>query len=141
MMNYYRRSIDLCGRFIEAHLFSEERRTHSGNPAWPLDIPHSVAVLQAYLPDVLDEGEGLTPEPVKELRWATDLALRATKHTARAIGRSMAGMVAVEHHLWLTLTDIKEKDKTFLLDAPMSKDSLFGESVTAVVEKFPAAKP
>lgn len=29
----------------------------------------------------LDKGEGLTPEAVKELRQATDLALRATKHT------------------------------------------------------------
>lgn len=88
----------------------------------------------------MDEGEGLTPEAVKELRRATDLALRATKHTAWAIGRSKEGMVAVEHHLWLTLTDIKEKDKSFLLDAPMSKDSLFGDSVTAVVEKCWAAE-
>lgn len=89
----------------------------------------------------MDEVEGLTPEAVKELRRATDLALRATKHTDWAIGSSMAGMVSVELHLRLTFTDIKEKDKTFLLDAPMSKDSLFGESVTAMVEKFQTAKP
>ncbi len=42
---------------------------------------------------MLDEGEGITPEAVKELQQATDLALRATKHTARAVGRSMVGMV------------------------------------------------
>lgn len=65
-----------------------------------------------------------------------ELRARATKHTARAIGRSMAGMVSVERHLWLILTDIKEKDKNVLLDAPMSKDGLSGESVTTVVEKF-----
>ncbi len=47
----------------------------------------------------MDEGTGMTPEAVKELRRATDLALRATKHTARAVGRSMAGSVAAEHHL------------------------------------------
>ncbi|KAI2645054.1 hypothetical protein H4Q32_026838 [Labeo rohita] len=35
----------------------------------------------------------------------------------------------------------KEKDKTFLLDAPISKDGLFGDVVTTVVEKFRAAKP
>ncbi len=34
---------------------------------------------------------------------ATDLALRATKHTARAVGRLMAGSVAAERHLWLNL--------------------------------------
>ncbi len=44
----------------------------------------------------MDEGTGLTPEAVKELRRATDLALRATKHTAHAVGRSMAGSIATE---------------------------------------------
>ncbi len=42
------------------------------------------------------------------------MALRATKHKARAVGRSVAGFVSVEHHLWLTITDIKEKDKKTL---------------------------
>ncbi|XDV51005.1 hypothetical protein PO909_019963 [Leuciscus waleckii] len=36
--------------------------------------------------------------------------------------------------------DIKEKDKTFMLDAPISKDGLSGKSVTAVVENVQAAK-
>ncbi len=82
---------------------------------------HTMAILQAYQADVLkemDEGAGLTPEAVKELRRATDLALRATKHTARAVGRSMAGSVAAERHLWLNLTEIREKEKVFLLDVP-----------------------
>ncbi len=38
---------------------------------------HTMAILQAYQADVLkemDEGDGLTPEAVKELRKATDLA-------------------------------------------------------------------
>ncbi len=46
----------------------------------------------------MDEGAGLIPEAVKELCKATDLALRANKHTARAVGRSMAGSVAIESH-------------------------------------------
>ncbi len=82
---------------------------------------HTMAILQAYQADVLkemDEGTGLTPEAVKELCRATDLALRATKHTARPVGRSMAGSVATERHLWLNLTEIREKEKVFLLDAP-----------------------
>ncbi len=55
---------------------------------------HTIAILQAYQADVLkeiDEGGGLTPEAVKELRKATYLALRATKQTARAVGCSMVG--------------------------------------------------
>ncbi len=104
---------------------------------------HTMAILQAYQADVLkemDEGTGLTPEAVKELRRATDLALRATKHTARAVGRSMAGSVAAERHLWLNLTEIREKEKVFLLDAPISQSGLFGEAVSSVVEKFRSAK-
>ncbi len=76
------------------------------------------------------EGTGLTPEDVKELRRATDLALRATKHTARAVGRPMAGSVATERHLWLNLTEISEKEEVFLLDAPISQSGLFGEAIS-----------
>ncbi len=42
------------------------------------------------------KGGRCDPEAVKELRRATDLALRATKHTAWAVGRSMAGLVMAE---------------------------------------------
>ncbi len=104
---------------------------------------HTMAILQAYQADVLkeiDEGAGLTAEAVKELRRATDFALRAIKHTACAVGRSMADSVAAERHLWLNLTEIREKEKVFLLDAPISQSGLFGEAVSSVVEKFHSAK-
>ncbi len=104
---------------------------------------HTMAILQAYQADVLkemDKGAGLTPEAVKEMRRAADLALRATKHTAHAVGRSMAGSVAAERHLWLNLTEIREKEKVFLLDAPILQSGLFGEAVSSVVEKFRSAK-
>ncbi len=49
--------------------------------------------LQAYQADLLkdlDNGQGLSPdEVVAELRRTTDLALRATKQAATAMGRSM----------------------------------------------------
>ncbi len=82
----------------------------------------------------------MTPEAVKELRRATDLALRAKKHTSRAVGCSMVGLVTAECHLWLNLTEIREKEKAFLLDAPISSSSLFGDAVNAAVDKFRAAK-
>ncbi len=52
----------------------------------------------------------------------------------------MAGSVAAEHHLWLNLTEIHEKEKVFVLDAPISQSGLFGEAVSLVVEKFRSAK-
>lgn len=33
-----------------------------------------------------------------------------------------------ERHLWLNLSGIWEKDRTFLLDAPLSPSGLFGDS-------------
>ncbi len=47
---------------------------------------------------------------------------------------------ASEHHLWLNLTEIREKEKVFLLDAPISQSGLFGEAVSSVVDKFRSAK-
>ena len=71
-----------------------------------------------------------------ELRKATDLSLRITKEKARAIGRSMAGLVCVERHLWLNLSGMKEKEKHFLLDSPISPSGLFGGAVETVVGRF-----
>ncbi len=102
-----------------------------------------MAVLQAYQADLLkdlDQGQGLPPEAVSELRRTTDLALRATKQTAAAIGRLMAVMVATERHLWVNLVDIREEEKRFLLDAPDSPSELFGTSVEMVVDRFKETK-
>lgn len=85
-----------------------------------------------YYTKDLDQGEGLSPE----LHSAMDLALRATKMTTHAIGSSMAAIIATEMHLWLYLSGIKEKDKTFLLDAPVWPSELNGTTVEMVVEKF-----
>ncbi len=61
---------------------------------------------------------------------------RATKQTAWAIGRSMAARVPRRRHLWLNLTGIKDKDPTFLLDAPISPSGLFGDAVNTVATRF-----
>ncbi len=75
---------------------------------------HSMAVLQVYQAKLLSAVDESEPDPatLRELRSATDLALRATKTTAQAIGRSMASLVVLEHHLWLTLTEIKDADRS-----------------------------
>ncbi len=41
----------------------------------------------------------------------------------------MAALVVAERHLWLTLSDIKDRDKVFLLDTPLSPSGLFGDAV------------
>ncbi len=103
---------------------------------------HTMAVLQAYQADLLkelDEGEQISSSDVGDLRRTADLALRATKETARAIGRSMAALVAAERHLWLTLSDMKKKDRVFLMDAPLVPSGLFGDAVDSVVDRYQEA--
>ncbi len=102
-----------------------------------------MAVLQAYQADLLkdlDNGQALSPDEVAELRRTRDLALRATKQAATAMGRSMAAMVVTERHLWVNLADLEKKENGFLLDAPVSPSELFGTSVDTVVEKFREAR-
>ncbi len=100
---------------------------------------HTMSLLQAYQAELLtnlNEGKGISPNTVCELRRATDLSLRAAKETAKSIVRSMAGLVATERHIWLNLSNIKGKDKNFIMDAPISPSGLFGDAVNLVVDRF-----
>ncbi len=100
-----------------------------------------MAVLQVYQAKLLssiDESES-DPATLRELRSATDLALRATKTTAQAIGRSMDSLVVLKRHLWLTLMEIKDADKVFFLDAPISPSCIFGPAVEGFAERFTEA--
>lgn len=103
---------------------------------------HTMAVLQVFQAQLLkslDEG-GADPEAFKDLRAATDFALKATKKTAQAIGRSMGYMVVLHRHLWLTLTELKDADRRALLNAPVSPSGLFGDAVEAIAERFSEAQ-
>lgn len=87
---------------------------------------HTMSILQAYQADLLrdqDEGGGAGSEVVKELRKATVLSLRATKDGSPG---------GHEEALWLNLSGIKERDKEYLLDVPVSPTGLFSD----VIERF-----
>lgn len=62
----------------------------------------------------------------------------AIKELHRAICTGISG--PMERHLWLNLSGIKEKDKTFFLDALLSPAGLFVDAVTSVVERFQEVK-
>ncbi|KAL0173153.1 hypothetical protein M9458_033464, partial [Cirrhinus mrigala] len=101
---------------------------------------HHMSLLQAYQADLLQGLAESDKVDLEELRRIADLALRASKETTRAVGRSMAAMVVVERHLWLTLSDMKEKDRVFLLDAPLEPSGLFGDAVDSVVSRYQEAR-
>ncbi|CAM4295375.1 unnamed protein product [Leuciscus chuanchicus] len=103
---------------------------------------HAMATLQVFQAKLLRSMDESGPEPdaFKDLRSATDLALRATKTTAQALGRNMASLVVLERHLWLNLTEIRDADKTAFLDSPVSTTGLFGPSVNGFAERFTEAQ-
>ncbi len=99
-------------------------------------------MLQAYQADLLkelDKGKQVYSNDIVKQRRTADLVLRATKETARAIGRSKAALVVAERHLWLTLSDMKEKDRVFQMDAPLALSCLFGDAVDSVVDRYQEA--
>lgn len=53
------------------------------------------------------------------------LVFCVTKETSGAIGQTMAALVVAERHLWLNLSDLKEKDRYVLLDAMLAPTALF----------------
>ncbi len=77
---------------------------------------------------------------MQELRMATDFALRATKVTARSLGKAMSTMVVQERHLWLNLAEMKDVDKACFLDAPISQGGLFGDTVEGFAQQFSAVQ-
>ncbi|CAM4714568.1 unnamed protein product [Leuciscus chuanchicus] len=99
---------------------------------------HTMATLQIFQADLLRKLDEEGPDAicVPDLRSATDLALRATKSAAQAIGRTMASLTVSERHLWLTLSEMAESERTAFLDAPLSATGLFGSSVKDFAERF-----
>ncbi len=149
-------------RSVAMQLFSRTASTWRGNPLLPsracrhssaltgsayaacgeaASALHAMALLQVQQAKALrdlHEG-GHDPEVLSELRTATDLALRATKVTARSLGRAMSTMVVQERHLWLCLADM-EADKARFLNAPVSQTRLFGDAVENFAQQFSAAQ-
>ncbi len=106
-----------------------------------------MAILQVHQAKALKQvHEGSTdPGLMQELRTTTDLALRATKVTARSLRKAMdhgggPGVVVLEHHLWLNLAEMKDVDKARFLDAPISQAGLFGDTVEGFAQQFSAVQ-
>ncbi len=103
---------------------------------------HAMAILQVHQAKALKQvHEGSTDTGLmQELRTATDFALRATKVTARSLGKAMSTMVVQKRHLWLNLAEMQEVDKARFLDAPISQGGLFGDTVEGFAQQFSAVK-
>ncbi|KAI2668407.1 ORF V: Enzymatic polyprotein [Labeo rohita] len=103
---------------------------------------HAMATLQVYQAKVLKHlhEKGSDQGAMEELHAATDFALRATKVTARSLGQVMSTIVVQERHLWLTLAQMADVNKSRFLYAPISQGGLFGDTVEDFAQQFSAVQ-
>ncbi|XP_039904084.1 uncharacterized protein LOC120744034 [Simochromis diagramma] len=106
----------------------------------------SVTMLQTYQAMCLAELGSLVPDDsplsplLNEVRVTTDYILRASRCAALSLGRGMASTVVAQRHLWLTLSDVPDRDRAVYLDAPVSAAGLFGHSLEAIQARFDLRK-
>ncbi|KAL7383276.1 hypothetical protein ABVT39_008163 [Epinephelus coioides] len=77
----------------------------------------------------------LTPV-IRELRIMTDYILRSACFVAVYLSRGMASTVVAHRYLWLTLSDIPDRDRVAYLGEPVSPAGLFGSSLDAIQANF-----
>lgn len=92
---------------------------------------HAMAILQVNWAKALKKlNEGSSDQGLmQELCMVIDFALQAIKLTARSLRQVMSTMVVQERHLWWNLDEMQDADKVFFLDAPVSQDSFFSDTV------------
>ncbi|XDV16444.1 hypothetical protein PO909_016155 [Leuciscus waleckii] len=59
---------------------------------------------------------------------------------AISVDQAMSTMVVQECYLWLNLADMRETDKYWFLDSPISQVGLFGDTVESFAQQFSAAQ-
>ncbi|XDV16376.1 hypothetical protein PO909_016121 [Leuciscus waleckii] len=100
---------------------------------------HTMAALQAYQADLLkDIDESPTPEDIADIKDIVEEDCRLVSQSHQRNGpcyRPFHGGNGGVVKLWLNLSGIKEKDRAFLLEAPISPSGLFGDSVNIVVDR------
>ncbi|ROL50118.1 hypothetical protein DPX16_15159 [Anabarilius grahami] len=69
----------------------------------------------------------MNPETFKELRSTTDSSMGSF---------SSMGSLVLNRHLWLTLTEMRDSEKTAILDAPVHVGELFSDAVGTFLERL-----
>nr|XP_013884265.1 PREDICTED: uncharacterized protein LOC106532682 [Austrofundulus limnaeus] len=128
-------------RFSSAQL--EKIYKAQGNTAHALS---SVTMFQTYKAMALAELADQMPQEklllplLNEIRLSSDHILCVSRCAALALGKGMASTVVVQRHLWLTLSDVPDKDRAAYLDEPIMPTGLFGQELDIIQTKFEQRK-
>lgn len=97
-------------------------------------------MLQVYQTELLAELSMAAGEPHTELLdeiWAmADFILHVSRCTMLALGKSMGATVVAQHHLWMTLSQVPERDRQMYLDELISPTSLFSLALEGMQARF-----
>ena len=111
----------------KAYVWGAQAAAASGNAAL---LTAAVSKLSTEKP------EGLSPEETSWVARMASAALHLNQGAAICAGRAMGNSLVVHRHLWLSLTAMREADKSALLNAPVTGEGLFGPAVAAASERF-----
>ncbi|MGL5293086.1 MAG: hypothetical protein ACRC9V_04865 [Aeromonas sp.] len=85
----------------------------------------------------LDEGRH-GPAVMHELRPTTDFG--AAKVTVHVLFHTMSPLVVQERHLWLNIVQMRDAEKVHFLNAAISQEGLFGDTIQDFSQQFSAVK-
>ena len=105
---------------VKAYVCGAQGAAASGNTAL---LTAAVSNLSTERP------EGLSAEETSWVARMASTALHLNQGAAICAGRVMGNSVVVHCHLWLSLTAMREADKSALLNAPVTSEGLFGPVV------------
>lgn len=99
---------------------------------------NTASMLQAYqaeklqdLHHALSKGENATAI-LDEVRRTADFILRLSSTAASALGKGMAETVVAQRHLWLTLTELPDGQRSEFLYQPVEPFGLFGHALEKI---------
>lgn len=99
---------------------------------------NTASMLQAYQAEKLrDLHEALRRNEnviglLDEIRRTADFNLRLSSTTAVALGKGMAETVVAQRHLWLTLTELPETQRSEFLHQAVEPSGLFGQALDRI---------
>ena len=87
---------------------------------------------------MLDDSNATTESFRSDVADAAGAINRLVRSNSACLEGVMASTVLLQHHLWLSLTGLREENKITLVNCPVSTDGLFGHSVSNLLDQCKA---
>lgn len=106
------------------------------NASQVVALANNLGILAGSIDKLVHGKDHLSPEEITEVQVSAATFCRMSQAFAVDGGRTMCAAQVGVRHLWLGLSCLKETDKRPLLDLPISRSSLFGPDMQALVDRM-----